>query len=63
VITMTSISGIRGTHASEFAATVWYERAWKQRPGVVSLGAFVNLGGSPADNSTGVSAVRCRHHS
>jgi hypothetical protein len=61
VITMTNISGIQGTHAGEPVATVRYERAWKQRPGVVALGAFVNLGASPADNSTGVSAVRCRH--
>jgi hypothetical protein len=63
VVTMTNISGIQGTHAGEPVATVRYERAWKQRPGVVTLalGAFVNLGASPTDNNTGVSAVRCRH--
>jgi hypothetical protein len=55
VITMTNISGIQGTHVAEPVATVRYERAWKQRPGFVALGA------SPTDNSTGVSAVRCRH--
>ena len=55
VVTMTNISGIQGTHICELAATARYERAWKQRPGVVALGAF------PIDNSTGVSAVWCRH--
>ncbi len=44
VITMTNISGIQGTHMCEPVATVRYERAWKQRPRVVVLGAFVNLG-------------------
>jgi hypothetical protein len=56
VVTMTLISGILGTRMSEHVAPVYRARAWKQRPAVVSLGGF------PTDNSTGVSAARCRHY-
>jgi hypothetical protein len=55
VITMTRIRDLQGTCMSEHVAPV-YARAWKQRPAVVALGGF------PTDNSTGVSAARCRHH-
>ena len=58
VITMTNFSGIAGTRLLESVATeqhARYARVWKQRPALVAMGAF------PTDNSTGVSAVWCRH--
>jgi hypothetical protein len=56
VVTMTLISRIQGTCMSELVAPAHYARVWKQRLAVVALGGF------PTDNSTGVSAARCRQH-
>jgi hypothetical protein len=56
VITMTLISPILGTHMSEHVAPAYRACVWKQRPAIVTLGGF------PTDNSTSVSAARCRHH-
>jgi hypothetical protein len=58
MITMTNFSEIPGARLLESVATVQhvqYARAWKPRPGAVILGGF------ETDNSTGVSAVWCRH--
>jgi hypothetical protein len=55
VVTMTLISPILGTRMSEHVAPA-YPRVWKQRPAAVALGGFLT------DNSTRVSAARCRQH-
>jgi hypothetical protein len=54
MVNTTSITTTRGTRLPQSLAMA-YERPWKHRPSAVFVGGF-----AVADNSTGVSAARCR---